>query len=213
MIIFFINVLLLIWSGYGCPECSRLKSRLTLDQILEKLPKEFLEINDYSRSIYNGYEKLFEVICLKHGPFYPTPHNHLAGHGCPKCATEKAIYSGFSFSSWIKSSENSKEFDSFKVYILECWNENEKFIKIGKTFRKVKERFCGESSLPYNYKILDTFLFIDGLKCSLFECALHQNFKSFKYMPLYEFGGAFECYTLNIPLEEVTSVLQNLESS
>lgn len=31
------------------------------------------------------------IICKEHGEFWQTPSNHLAGHGCQKCKTDKVI--------------------------------------------------------------------------------------------------------------------------
>jgi conserved hypothetical protein len=40
---------------------------------------------DYSKSIYNGHDRKLIITCKIHGDFMQTPHNHLNGHGCPKC--------------------------------------------------------------------------------------------------------------------------------
>ena len=34
---------------------------------------------------------------------------------------------GWNYTTWIRKAKTSKHFDSFKVYILRCWNENEEF--------------------------------------------------------------------------------------
>lgn len=45
---------------------------------------------DYSRVRYKTSETKVEVICQEHGPFFPTPDNHLwRKSGCPDCANEK----------------------------------------------------------------------------------------------------------------------------
>lgn len=44
---------------------------------------------DYSNVNYEDYNKRVCIICPKHGEFYQTPHNHLSGHGCSKCANER----------------------------------------------------------------------------------------------------------------------------
>ena len=46
------------------------------------------------------------------------------------------------YSDWTNAAINSKSFESFKVYIIRCYNDNEEFIKIGRTFSKLKKRFC-----------------------------------------------------------------------
>ena len=44
---------------------------------------------DYSKTEYNGWNEISCIICPEHGEFWQTPHNHLNGHGCPKCHHEK----------------------------------------------------------------------------------------------------------------------------
>jgi len=45
---------------------------------------------DYSKARYAGSEEAVEVSCRTHGPFYPTPNNHLWNKsGCPECANEE----------------------------------------------------------------------------------------------------------------------------
>ena len=41
---------------------------------------------DYSQVVYEQTEKRVRIICPEHGPFMQSPHIHLGGHGCPKCA-------------------------------------------------------------------------------------------------------------------------------
>jgi hypothetical protein len=48
---------------------------------------------------------------------------------------------GWSYTQWKEAADQSKNFDSFKVYIIKCWNENEEFYKIGKTFLTINQRF------------------------------------------------------------------------
>ncbi len=48
-------------------------------------------------------------------------------NGCPKCSY---LMRGWGFSRWNQAGLESNHFDSFKVYVIECFNENERFIKI-----------------------------------------------------------------------------------
>ncbi len=41
---------------------------------------------DYSKVVYKNSGTKICVICAQHGEFWPTPHNHLNGSGCPQCA-------------------------------------------------------------------------------------------------------------------------------
>ena len=35
---------------------------------------------------YCGSDNKVEIVCQKHGSFFQTPHNHIAGKGCKTCA-------------------------------------------------------------------------------------------------------------------------------
>ena len=87
---------------------------------------------------------------LNIGDFLQLLCNHKKGHGCEKCSRENHRGS-WSNNSWEISSKHSKDFDSYKIYLIEIFNENEKFLKIGKTFRTLKKRMEGKNKIPYNY--------------------------------------------------------------
>ena len=44
---------------------------------------------DYSKSEYKGTHEKTTIICPKHGEFLQSPHDHLKGCGCKKCANEE----------------------------------------------------------------------------------------------------------------------------
>lgn len=44
---------------------------------------------DYSKVMYSNTNTKVCIICPEHGEFWQTPHNHLKGKGCPKCANIK----------------------------------------------------------------------------------------------------------------------------
>lgn len=73
----------------GCRKCyDELNSRRrTLDQtyFLKKAKEIHGDTFDYSKSIYKRMSSKIEIICRKHGSFWQAPHQHLQGHGCPKC--------------------------------------------------------------------------------------------------------------------------------
>lgn len=45
---------------------------------------------DYSKSSYISTDTKICVICPVHGEFWQTPHDHLAGSGCPECGRESS---------------------------------------------------------------------------------------------------------------------------
>jgi len=80
------------------------------------------------------------------------------------------------------------------IYIIECYNDNEIFIKVGYTTMKIKNRFY---NLPYKYKVIKT---VEINKMALFEYeqAIHNLVKEYKYYPKIKFDGYTECYNLNV---------------
>ena len=175
------------------------KTKYFINQFKEKFP-----ISNYTFEKAQFIRSNIKIIstCKKHGDFNITPNSLLNGTGCKKCGIEKLkiINSdnpvGWSKTNWFNSANKSKYFDSFKVYLLEIYNEDEKFYKIGRTFLKIKDRF---RSLPYNYKIIKVFEFKDltQINCNFcydLENKLKRENKLNKYVPKFKFDGMQECF-------------------
>jgi len=197
--------------GQNCRLCTNTS---TGNKASNKKKKEFFERAiklhgdkyDYSLVEYvNGLRKV-KIYCNKcQDYFYQSPTGHLNCSGCKTCAINirkieaSKNPSGWTLTNWITSSKDSKNFDSFKVYIIKCWNENEEFYKIGRTFKIVKNRFPS-TELPYNYQILKTFDFKElnqesSNLCYDLENELKTQHKQFKYLPKIPFKGMNECFT------------------
>jgi hypothetical protein len=147
----------------------------------------------YTKTVYIKNKFNVTITCPIHGDFIQSPGNHLAKHGCPKCAVASRSYS---WSIWEKAGLSSIYFDSFKVYIIKCFDAEEEFFKIGKTFHTVASRFHGTKStshIPYNYEIIKI---IEGPAdfISKKEQELHNKYKDFKYTPKKDFKGKGECF-------------------
>lgn len=153
------------------------------------------ELYDYSQVKWESATKKINILCNVdgHGLFAQTPNNHLSGKGCDKCRMDnrkiKAI--GWSLQMWEDSAKRSNNFDSFKVYIIRCWDEEEEFYKIGRTFTTVEERY--KNRFKYNYEIINQIV-MTSEDCYQKEIELRQNNKSNKYTPLKKFNGYTECY-------------------
>ena len=98
--------------------------------------------------------------------------------------------SHWTYAKWAKAGEKSKSFDSFKLYIIRCWNEDESFYKIGKTFLKVGSRF---KNLPYEHEVICTISNSSSFISKL-EKKLQRENKSNKYLPKIKFTGQSECF-------------------
>ena len=139
---------------------------------------------DYSEVKYvNGKTKV-KIICKIHGDFKQIPESHLFGHGCPKCA-----HIGFSKESRLKKLKNKTAY----FYVLEVYNNDEKFIKIGITSKTINERYRNLKN--YKYKIL-TLKERTPSQVYDMEKKLLKELKNFKVLPKLSFEGWTECFSI-----------------
>jgi len=152
---------------------------------------------DYSLTKFEISNKNIQYICKIHGNILQSPGCHLSGRGCNKCKyniisikNSQNESGGYNLSNWKQRAEKSKYFDSFKVYIIECWNDEEVFYKIGRTFTTVEKRFI---KIPYNYKIIKIF---ENKVDTIYqlEIDLKNKNKYNKYLPKIWFSGSKECF-------------------
>ena len=89
--------------GAGCPICAqaiRVKSiKDSLSDFILKAHKVHGNKYDYSKVNYINSSTKICIICPEHGEFWQTPRDHIAGHGCQKCAgwniyDEETFYKG-----------------------------------------------------------------------------------------------------------------------
>lgn len=152
---------------------------------------------DYSLVEYKSTFYKIKIIG-KNGVFLQLPSAHLSGSGCK---TEAIDRMGWTHRTWGARAQESKNFTGYKVYFLECWDENEKFYKIGITYRDVSERFKNKRFMPYSYLILHTIEHDDPKYISELEIKLKQHHKDLKYLPCKKFAGRHECFSkLNIDI-------------
>ena len=181
--------------GCGCPSCSAKKANKHNKYTIEKIISMVSEIHKNRITIlddeYDGAHCKLNVSCNECGLKWRTDWNHLRNKkGCPSCNKR-----GWSKSKYLKMAETSLYFDSFKLYKIKCWNNNEEFYKIGITYNTLKERFRKKNSLPYNYEVIEIIESEDGEHIWNLEKELHRQHKEFKYVPKLKFGGMYECFT------------------
>ena len=190
-------------NGQGCPKCGKNTVSRKLLFSNNYFINRAIEVHggryDYSKVKYNGANCKVIIKCRIHGYFSQKALNHLQGQNCFKCSLitggrKKTIKNVFNYYTWRDVAKISKNFDSFKVYIIKCWDESEEFYKVGKTFTTIKIRFRGKKEMPYNYKVVKEFIFKDYKQCSYYENRLKQIFRSKKYIPKKYFAGITECF-------------------
>lgn len=160
---------------------------------------------DYSKVKYKTSNKKIKIYCRKHKKYFlQVLNNHLQGQSCPECAFESTVkynressVKGWKDDDWIRAAQKSKYFDSFKVYIIRCFNDNEQFYKIGRTFTTIKTRFdCREcdKTMPYQYEIIKEITGEAKYICKL-ERKLQKQHNEYKYIPKIRFNGMYECFS------------------
>ena len=70
-------------------------------------------------------------------------------------------------------------------------------------FATVKIRFS--STIPYKYEIINLINHETGFIYDLGN-ELHKKYNKYKYKPLNSFAGHTECYTLDLPIEEIQNI-------
>ena len=152
-------------SGKECKRCAEEKSgakrRMSHDEFVKKSKNKHGENFEYLSKYVNGSTKV-KLRCKKHNITYLTmPYSHIRGAGCDSCKREKISKAakeknyGWAKSDWVRLC-NSKENSNPKIYLIKCFNENEEFIKIGRTMNDIKIRFPGKREMPYEYEVLET---------------------------------------------------------
>lgn len=186
--------------GNGCPICGEknsLKKRTnTKEEFIQRAKKIHENKFSYEKVVYLNSHSYVEILCSKHGSFFQKPYAHIINkQGCPKCydAERKIIAPSWTITNWINASKRSKTFDSFKLYVIRCYNETENFIKIGRTYNTIEKRFSG-GQLPYNYEVLKIIKSDNGEYIYNLENRVKRKFNSLKYEPKIKFGGMNECF-------------------
>ncbi len=181
--------------GKGCSKCGYISSGESQSHTIDSFINKSIEIHqdryDYSKVEYKRNNIKVNIICPIHGEFSQMPSSHLFGKGCLACAK---LGFGWTDSDWEVAGLKSKKFDSFKVYVIRCFNENESFIKIGKTFKTIGQRFDSKLEMPYQWEIINTYEG-DAKTMSILERKLIASHKEYKYSPLISFNGVTECFS------------------
>lgn len=181
----------------GCRKCAECKASLNLrdskEDFLKKAEILYGDKYDYSLVQFNNHHDHIDIICSKHGKFNQTINSHLAGKACRGCAKDKMkkdeSFYNFTKDRWKKITKSGY------LYLVEVYNSNERFYKVGIT-KSIKERF--KYIKNYEYKIVN-FLFLDKYTEILWEKEMefHLENQSLKYVPKLKLNGSTECYQLS----------------
>ena len=183
-------------NGSKCRICSmdlRSKNRTsTTEAFIKECTIVHNNRYSYGKTVYTKSADKVVITCQTHGDFAQIANLHKRGSGCPKCAREVPTNS-WQYTEWEKFGTKSKNFIGFYVYILRCFNEEEEFYKVGKTFVDLAKRYECKAAMPYSYLVMDT-IHGDARTVSELETYLHNAFKSCKYTPNMPFSGHTETF-------------------
>lgn len=183
--------------GKGCIKCGHIitgkNKRLSLKEFITKGNKKHQNKYKYDDVVYTTANKKVIIICPVHGHFKQSASSHLSGKGCPKCASR-----GWSRSKWIEYCKNNNVAYA-TLYIVNLFNKEESFIKVGITANTITNRFKVLSE--YKYSIITSII---GNPKDIFnlENKILSVFKSFKYTPKVNIDGKTECFNIDILQDE-----------
>jgi hypothetical protein len=181
--------------GHGCWDCGREAAKYLLVHsdilFISKAKIVHGDKYDYREVEYVNNTTKVKIICPDHGAFWQTPNSHTQGQGCPDCA--KNAY-GWNKTKWANAGKKSTKFHGYKLYLIVCKNESESFFKVGRTFKKVNQRFP-KSSMPYNYRTVSKII---GPSETIYNLEIEFFRAGFKrYAPQISFGGETECFHIS----------------
>lgn len=148
---------------------------------------------DYSKVDYKRYHDKVKIVCPDHGSFFQTASGHIHNKsGCKMCSVKN--YEGGYGEKRFSTHPDLKEKPGL-LYVIECHNDSEQFIKIGITQFNLHHRFHKTNRIPYHYV---ERLTMQGNLYNMFkiEQQLKRKFKPFKYKPTQRFDGHTECFVV-----------------
>jgi hypothetical protein len=103
--------------GHDCQKCAYIVNGLNLRKSQDEFIKQSIKLHDnkfgYDKVIYKTTDTNVIIICKIHGEFTQTPHSHLNGAGCSKCA---GTYS-YTTEEWVEiaNKKHNSVYDYSKV--------------------------------------------------------------------------------------------------
>ena len=178
--------------GCGCPKCSGvgLSTLNWISRFETKHGKKY----DYSKFVFTGVDAKSVIICLEHGEFLQTPHNHRNGQQCPECSLITA-WKNNTYYNKTNAEKNKEKWLTIptNLYVIKMNCEDEEFYKIGITNSKISRRFRPHDT-KYSIEVI-TIIETNRYNAVLLETELHNINKEFKYEPKHKFRGYTECFS------------------
>lgn len=184
--------------GYGCRKCGRESAtnltKIPEEEAIRRFRAVYGDFYDYSNLNYRTFTDFVDIVCPKHGPFRQIAIDHLR-FKCKACGDEDK--GGWDRNRFKKACERNSGLGTF--YILNCYNEEESFYKLGITSRVIKNRYGSKERMPYDYNIIQEIQAEPDCIWNI-EKYLKSYIKKNKlfYTPKIHFPGCLsECYVLD----------------
>ncbi|MDB9984827.1 hypothetical protein OAE31_02920 [Gammaproteobacteria bacterium] len=185
----------------GCEICKKDAKRKLYIKTKEEFISDAIKVHgkkyDYSKVDYKGAKVNVQIGCSNklHDYFPQTPDAHInKREGCPICA-EEIRNLGFT----IEQINKDNIYIDGMLYVINAFDKNENFFKIGITSKTASWRFRGNSEMPYDFEILCE-ISIGLVDAYEHEQYILEKYKEFKYVPKIYFAGKEEVLSIN-PLE------------
>lgn len=202
------------YKGSGCYRCGRdsfskkQKKYKDIDHLLDDLKKVHKDRFDYSEIVFPqdglGTADLIPIVCREHGLFYQPVRVHSEGSGCNKCR-----FFGYTKEAYMDYCKKyNKSFST--LYLLRFYNEEEEFYKIGITAQTITERYRKEKDKgSYKYEVVFSFNYSPNETWDR-EQFIKTKFIPYNYKPKNWFPGITECFTTELPIEEIITYLESI---
>lgn len=179
----------------GCPKCGN--NTPTKDEFLKRANNKHNFKYNYNLSDYVNMTTHIEIECKKHGVFKQKPYTHLESkYGCNECFLENgAVYYSLKSAKLNKDKWLKKE---AIFYVVNLYNNEENFFKIGITTKSLKRRFGKSFEKKTGYTINEVFIQKTNLyNAFMKENNIIKNMREYRYIPRTTFGGVTECFCIN----------------
>jgi hypothetical protein len=180
----------------NCKKCgdinkSKTKLKIGREKYIFDVKEAYNDLYSFDKLEFRGILNEVILTCNHHGHFKTIARNVLRGKGCPECYPRD--YNNFKFKNWKAICINNKAY----LYLLNIYNENESFFKIGITKHKnINRRYSGFSKTGYKLEMLSQ---IEDTPENIWtsEKLLIKYLKNFHYIPNNKFlGSSTECFKI-----------------
>ena len=193
--------------GHGCKKCANELNSIRLkgnkEEFIKKAKKIHGDKYDYTKVEYITTEKKVCIICPEHGEFWQTPHGHLSGNGCKKCAIKNRVKQrSHSIKDFIEKAELIHE-NKYNYSLIKSYNNGKDKIPIicpkhGLFYQRAEDHLAGHGCKKcYKSKLEDEIInFLEENHIN-YEYRLKNKFECSEldfYLP--EFNVCIECQGL-----------------